>query len=96
MAKSRKEIEAEILAQASTDEAFRKELLSDPKSALEKKLQMNLPGNLKVTALEESADQAYVVVPVNVEQGSSRELSESQLASVAGGVCWSEECSCNP
>lgn len=95
--KTRKDLEADIVSDAVKDEAFRKELISNPKATIEKKLQGELPGNLKVTVLEESADQMYLVVPVNEEVPPSGELSDKQLEAVSGGwgdcsQCCGDQC----
>lgn len=74
----------EIMARAAEDSSFRNQLKSDPKGTLERELGGTLPDNVKISVLEETPDQVYVVLPA---QGS-KELSASELAGVAGGGCW--------
>jgi hypothetical protein len=68
---------------ASTNPEYRSALLKDPKGVVEKQFQMSLPENLKVKAVEESANTIYVVVPHAVSAGA--ELDDSDLEKVAGG-----------
>jgi len=74
----------EIMARAAEDQSFRDQLKSDPKGTLESELGGSLPGNVKISVLEETPDQVYLVLPA---QGT-KELSSSELSGVAGGGCW--------
>jgi hypothetical protein len=74
----------EIMARAADDNAFRDKLKSDPKGTLEKELGGSLPDDVKISVLEETPKQVYVVLPA---QGS-KELSSDELSGVAGGGCW--------
>jgi len=60
---------------------YRAALISDPKSVIEKQLGHSL-GNVTVTAVVETLDTVYVVVPHVETEG---ELSDSELQYVAGG-----------
>lgn len=81
--RSRQEMEAQIIAKAWADEAFMKELRSDPKDAIAKELGTELPPNLRVVIHEESRDDPtwHLVVP----PAPSDELSDEELAAAAGG-----------
>src|SRR5262245_28230971 len=80
---SRGEIQ-DLLGKFSTgDPKYRQALLKDPKGILEKQLNTTLPANMKVKAVEETADTIYVVVPFAPKAG--QELSDSALEMVAGG-----------
>jgi hypothetical protein len=60
---------------------YRDALLKDPKGIIEKQLNTSL-GPLKIKAVAETADTAYVVVPYAAAEG---QLSDADLEKVAGG-----------
>lgn len=70
--KERSAIEADVIARAMTDEIFRQELLADPRAVLERELgamigkSVKLPGDFKVTVIEESSSSAVIVLPARV------------------------------
>ncbi len=68
---------------AATNPQYRSALIKDPRSVVEKQFNMSLPDNVKVKAVEESADTIYVVVPHAVSAGA--ELDDADLEKVAGG-----------
>jgi Nitrile hydratase, alpha chain len=68
---------------ASSNPQYRTALIKDPRSVVEKQFNMSLPDNVKVKAVEESADTIYVVVPHAVSAGA--ELDDADLEKVAGG-----------
>jgi hypothetical protein len=67
------------------DEAFRRQLLADPKTAVEQELGTQLPPGIEVRAVEETPDTVYLVLPPSQAEGQSGGLSDSELESVAGG-----------
>ncbi len=79
---TRKEIEQSLIIKAWQNEAFKQELLSNPKSALEKE-GINLPDNIEIKVVEENPSLLYFVLPPNPDNAS--QLSESELEAVAGG-----------
>jgi hypothetical protein len=60
---------------------YRDALLKDPKGIIEKQLNTSL-GPIKIKAVAETADTAYVVVPYAAAEG---QLSDADLEKVAGG-----------
>ena len=66
---------------ATENPKYRDALLRDPKSVIEKQLNTSL-GNLKIKAVADTADTAYVVIPHTASEG---ELSDADLEKVAGG-----------
>jgi hypothetical protein len=68
---------------AASNPDYRKALLKDPKSLLAKQMQQDLPDNLKVKVVEETADTFYLVAPYVPAAGD--ELSDDDLEKVAGG-----------
>lgn len=87
----RKSMEHIIASRAAADSAYKAKLQSDPKGTLQAALQeldrsLSLPDNLKVTLLEETGKEAFLVVPPDPTQLADAELTEEQLEAVAGGV----------
>ena len=66
---------------ASENPKYRQALIADPKSVIEKQLNVSI-GGVAIKALVETADTTYVVVPHVPAEG---ELSDSDLEKVAGG-----------
>ncbi len=78
---SRKDLEAQLIAKAQADQAFRQALLSDPKATIEKELGGSLSESVSIKVVEETADTLYLVLPA-----AEGELSEDALDAVAGGI----------
>ncbi len=85
--KSRQEFEADLVAKAWKDEAFKQELLSNPKATISKEFGTPIPDNIEVRVLEENPQTLYIVLPMKPAdiQGEG-ELSEEALETVAGGL----------
>ncbi len=62
---------------------YRAALLKNPRAVVEGQLNNKLPANIKVKAVEETADTIYVVVPYVPQAG--KELGDAALEQVAGG-----------
>lgn len=85
---STNEIEAKIITKALEDEAFMNKLVNTPgaaKAAVEAELGRKLPQDFEIKVVQESANVTYLVLPMNAQ--AKEELSEDQLATVAGGAC---------
>jgi hypothetical protein len=80
---TRDELEAKLVAHAWQDEAFKQELISNPKVAIERELGQKLPESTNIKVLEETGNTIYFVLP---SKPSVEELSDEQLESVAGGI----------
>ena len=95
-AEFRSTMEARVIERAVKDESFRQQLVDDPHGALQQVLGVSLPGSVNIEVLEETPGTMYLVLPP-AETGS-RELSEQEVASIAGGgITWSSasnSCSC--
>ena len=59
----RAEMERRLIEKSIEDDAFRRRLLEDPKGAVEQELGTQLPEEVRVVAVEESADTIYLVLP---------------------------------
>ncbi len=71
-----------IVAKAWADEDFKKRLLADPVTVLNENGVAVLPG-LKVFVSENTDDEIHLTLPPRPDES---ELSEEDLASVAGGA----------
>jgi hypothetical protein len=82
----RAEMERELVERSLADDAFRQHLLADPKAAVEQELGTRLPEDVRVVAVEETADTIYLVLPfVSPDDQEAGELSDQDLEAVAGG-----------
>ena len=74
-----------IIAKATNDEAFREQLLDNPKAALGRTLGVTFPQGVTILVHEDTSTTLHVVLPVNSQEGKPRELSDAELEHVAGG-----------
>ena len=78
---SRGEVQDLLATFAANNPKYRQALIFNPKAIIEKQLNTSL-GAMKVKAMVETADTAYIVVPYVAVEG---ELSDADLEQVAGG-----------
>jgi len=78
--RTRKDLEIHLITRALKDEAFKQELLANPKAVVEKELGTKLPEELEINVLEETEDTLYMVLPCNPYEG----MSESELKATLG------------
>jgi len=82
----RAEMERRLVEKSLQNDAFRQRLLEDPKAAVEAELGTQLPEEVRVVAVEETANTAYLVLPfASTESEEAGELSDRELEAVAGG-----------
>jgi hypothetical protein len=84
----RRVLEGRLLTRAMEDPAFHKQLMTDPRAAFELEMGIPFPAAGKLQVIEESADTLLLVVPTATAPGG--ELSDAQLAAVAGGSLWTD------
>ena len=79
-----KEMRDTLVGKAAADGAFRAQLLSDPKGAIEQELGVAVPASMSINVHEDSATTAHIVLP------PSGRLSDDDLQAVAGGITWDD------
>ena len=80
------DLEALLIEKAMADEAFKRELMSNPKAAIAQEVGQELPAELEFEVLEQTPTKLYLVLPMSESETSpSEELAEEQLEAVAGG-----------
>jgi hypothetical protein len=92
-------MERRLVQRSLEDDAFRRRLLEEPRAAVEQELGTRLPEDVRVVAVEETADTIYLVLPSASQLGEvGGELSDRELEAVAGGGTWTEQTcsSCDP
>ena len=80
--RTRKDIEAQIIAKTWLDRAYKQELLENPKAVVSREFGAEVPADITIKVIEEDAKTLYLVLPMKPPVG---ELSEEQLEAVAGG-----------
>ena len=91
MSNLRIKLEQQIIEKAMKDDSFRKHLLEDPKTAFEQESGITLPASFKITVLQEDQNNVYLILPPLHSGAGQDELTEAELASVAGGGTWGTE-----
>jgi hypothetical protein len=82
----RQEMEQRLIQRSLEDDVFRQQLLADPRAIIERELGTPLPEEVRVVAVEETADTIYLVLPSASPLGEDgAELSDRELEAVAGG-----------
>jgi hypothetical protein len=88
MTQQPKDLEALLISKAMADEAFKSELISNPKAVIAREIGQELPEGVEIEVLESTPKKLYLVLPLKVESEKmpSDELSNEQLDAVAGGL----------
>jgi hypothetical protein len=74
-----------LIERSLQDDVFRQQLLADPRAIIEREIGTQLPEDLRVVAVEETADTIYLVLPSTSPVGEGGELADQTLEAVAGG-----------
>jgi hypothetical protein len=85
-----KGLKKKIFEKAAIDPKFRSALLKDAKGTLSKEFGLKLPADHKITFHESEQKDVHVVLP------PANNLSDDELAAVAGGRLGAWSCSCGP
>jgi hypothetical protein len=80
------ELYAKVMQKATTDEEFRKELLENPKTAIEKLTGETLPDDYKIKVLENDPNYTATFVLPDLRN----DLDVDELENVAGGACYGD------
>jgi hypothetical protein len=80
----RDSIQGSLMHKAATDPAFKQELIADPRGALQRALGAQLPEKIKISVLEETPEQFYIVLPP-AALFPSGELADAELEMVVAG-----------
>jgi hypothetical protein len=83
MAWTRGQLYDKIADQAAANPKYRASLMKDPRGLMSKQLGAQIPANVTVKIVEETADTYYVVLPYVTKEG--QELGDADLEKVAGG-----------
>ncbi len=62
---SNETLKAQIIQKAWEDEAFKNQLIANPKAALKQAFGISLPDDIKVKAVEETSTEFVLVIPTN-------------------------------
>jgi hypothetical protein len=77
---TRRDFEARLVARASSDAGFRERLRTDPRAAVAEETGMTVPESVNLQVLEETPQQAYIVIPVD-----RAAISDDELDAASGG-----------
>jgi hypothetical protein len=58
-------LKAKIIQKAWEDEAFKNQLIANPKAALKQAFNITLPDDISVKAVEETSTEFVLVIPTN-------------------------------
>ncbi|PLT48004.1 hypothetical protein B8V81_0136 [Paenibacillus pasadenensis] len=68
---SSQSLKVQIIQKAWQDEAFKQQLLADPKTAIKDAFGVELPDDINLTAVAEEDKHFYLVLPPNPEDAAS-------------------------
>lgn len=80
---TRKEAEEQLAIKSLKDPSFREKLKANPKAVIAEEFNTQVPDELTIEVVEETATKMYLVLPA--AESVEEELSEEQLEAVAGG-----------
>lgn len=81
------DLETLLISKAMADEAFKSELISNPKAVIAREIGQEWPEGVEIEVLESTPKKLYLVLPLKVESEEipRDELSDKELETVAGG-----------
>lgn len=81
-----RDYELDIIVKAWRDEPFRKQLLKDPKKAIEQEFDIKVPKDMQISVHEENEHSLHLIVPSVPSNFTAEELSDNELKDIIGGV----------
>ena len=81
----RDELQGQLIERATRDQAFREELVRDPKVVIQRELGLEIPESVDIRVVEETPTTSYLVLPP-AQAASGQQLSDRELEGVAGGM----------
>ena len=78
-------IQEQIIARALKEEAFRQELLNNPKEAIEGTLGISLPAGVSITVHQDTPTTLHLVLPMEAPRAAWADLSDADLEQAVGG-----------
>ena len=75
------EMLAHIVEKSSLDEAFRQQLLADPKSAISEELGISIPESMNIEVHESDMQTVHLALPPDPN------ITEEQLEAISAGLC---------
>ncbi len=82
---SQQTLEEQIIAKAMKDEAFRQEVLSNPKAAIERALGISVPAGVTIAVHQDTPTTLHLVLPRRAPSPAWAELSDAELEQATGG-----------
>jgi hypothetical protein len=83
---TRRDVELQLIRRAWTDAAFAQQLQENPRQAVEQALGVELPESITIQVLQEMPTTLFLVVPPQPDTLPEGELTDADLAEVAGGA----------
>ncbi len=80
----RKKIESKLIEKAWKETEFREELINNTREVVERESGIRLPGNIKITVVEESEKEVYLALPLDPAKMGDL-LTDEELDALAGG-----------
>ena len=87
-AAGRAEMERRLIERSLQDDVFRQQLLADPRAIIEREIGTQLPEDLRVVAVEETADTIYLVLPSTSPVGEGGDTRGPGTRSGSGRRRW--------
>ena len=78
------EMRESLLQKAADDDAFRAQLIADPKAAVKDAVGVEIPAGFDLHVHEEDASTSHLVLPPTAD------LTETEMATAAGAGFWDD------
>ena len=75
------EMQQHLIEKSAVDEAFRKALLADPKSAISAELGITIPESMSIQVHESDMQTVHLALPPDPH------ITEEQLEAISAGLC---------